>query len=139
MKGWTELTAEKALGEMPTDMGNLYRSWVEGNPGKVNRLAELVAETVCAFREAVNTQDGVVMDEDPTRIPVTGYRHALNLIVFNLGMEMGVEFAPAVYSLNVQVNVWLRMVQTGKMRPVECVAAGKPRFRRRKPWLMENV
>jgi len=128
VKGWTELTAEKALGEMPTDMGNLYRSWVEGNPGKVNRLAELVAETVGAFREAVNTQDGVVMDEDPTSIPITGYRHALNLVVFNLGMEMGVEFAPAVYSLNVQANVWLRMVETGKLKPVEWEAAGTPRY-----------
>ena len=132
MSGWTELTAEKVLAGLPTDMGNLYRSWVEGNPSKVNRLAELVSETVDAFREAVNTQPEVIMDEEATRIPATGYRHAFNLVVFNLGMEMGVQFAPEVYSLFVQANVWLRMVQTGKLRPVAWVGAnGTPRYRRR--------
>ena len=134
MSGWTELTVETVLSGMPTDMGNLYRSWVEANPSKVNRLSELVAETVGSFREAVRTQPGAIMDDDPTLIPTTGHRHAFNLVVFNLGMEMGVQFAPEVYSLFVQANIWLRMVQTGKLRPVawDTTAAGTPLYRRRK-------
>jgi len=133
VSGWTELTVAKVEAGLPTDMGNLYRSWVEANPSKASRLAEIVAETLVLFREAVNTQRGVVMDEDPTMIPETGYRHAFNLVVFNLGMEMGVQFAPEVYSLFVQANIWLRMVQTGKMRPVEweTTVVGTPRYARR--------
>jgi hypothetical protein len=131
--GWTELTVAKVVAGLPTDMGNLYRSWVEGNPSKAGRLAEIVAETVVAFRDAVETQQEVVMDEDATMIPATGYRHAFNLVVFNLGMEMGVQFAPEVYSLFVQANIWLRMVATGKMRPVRWrTATGRPRYRRRR-------
>jgi hypothetical protein len=125
-----ELTAEKAEAALPTDMGNLYRSWVEGNPSKVNRLAEIVAVTVEAFRQSVKTHGGILMEEAPSMIPTTGYQHAFNLVVFNLGMEMGVQFAPEVYSLNVQANVWLRMVQTGRLRPVplEPTAEGTPNF-----------
>ncbi len=131
MSGWTELTVAKVEAGLPTDMGALYLTWVEGNPSKGSRLAEIVAETVVSFREAVNTQQGVVMDENPTMIPTTGYRHAFNLSVFNLGMEMGVQFAPEVYSLFVQANIWLRMVQTGKLRPVgweTAVAVGTPSY-----------
>ena len=133
MGWWTELTVAKVEAGLPTDMGNLYRSWVEGNPSKANRLAEIVAETVGSFRDAVETQEGIAMDEDLTMIPRTGYRHAFNLVVFNLGMEMGVQFAPEVYSLNMQANIWLRMVQTGKLRPVplEPTAAGTPCYHRR--------
>ena len=126
MSGWTPLTVEAVLNAMPTDMGNLYRSWVEANPSKVNRLAELVAETLGVFREAVGTQRRVAMDEDPVTIPTTGFRHALNLVVFNLGMEMGVQFSPEVYGLNVQANIWLRMVQEGSLKPVETTSAGSP-------------
>jgi len=126
MSGWTPLTVETVLNAMPTDMGNLYRSWVEANPSKVNRLAELVTETLGVFREAVDTQRWVVMNEDPATIPTTGFRHALNLVVFNLGMEMGVQFSPEVYGLNVQANIWLRMVQEGSLKPVETASAGSP-------------
>ena len=90
MNGWTQLTVEKVKNGMPTDMDNLYRTWVDANPSKVNRLKELVASTLASFREAVRTQAWVVMDEDPDMIPVTGFQHAVNMVVFNLGMEMGV-------------------------------------------------
>ncbi len=128
MSGWTQLTVETVMNGMPTDMGNLYRSWVDANPSKVNRLSELVSETLGIFREAVSTQRLVVMDENPTMIPVTGFRHALNLVVFNLGMEMGVQFSPEVYGLNVQANIWLRMVQEGSLRPVETASTGSPMY-----------
>ena len=130
VSGWTEFTVETVLNGMPTDMGNLYRSWVDANPSKTNRLTELVAETLGIFREAVSTQSRVVMDEDPAMIPVTGFRHALNLVVFNLGMEMGVQFAPEVYGLNVQANIWLRMVQAGSLRSLDATTVGSPRYGR---------
>ena len=129
MSGWKELTSETVLNALPTDMGNLYRSWVDANPTKVNRLAEIVAETVNMFREVVEVYPWYVMDPDLTKVPVSGFRHALDMIIFNLGMEMGVQFAPEVYSLITQANVWLRMVQTGKIRAVDTIGdGGTPRF-----------
>lgn len=128
VSGWTQLTVETVMNGMPTDMGNLYRSWVDANPSKVNRLSELVSETLGIFREAVSTQRLVVMDDNPAMIPVTGFRHALNLVVFNLGMEMGVQFSPEVYGLNVQANIWLRMVQEGSLKPVETATTGSPMY-----------
>jgi len=129
MSGWKELTSETVLNALPTDMGNLYRSWVDANPTKVNRLAEIVAETVNMFREVIEVYPWYVIDPDLTKVPVSGFRHALDMIIFNLGMEMGVQFAPEVYSLITQANVWLRMVQTGKIRAVDTIGdGGTPRF-----------
>ncbi len=129
MSAWTEFSVDAVLNAMPTDMGNLYRSWVEGNPAKTNRLAELVAETMQTFREAVAVYPWYEEPPSGTVIPSTGFRHALNLVTFNLGMEMGVQFAPEVYSLFVQANIWLRMVQTGRMRPVGTASnAGTPSY-----------
>ncbi len=134
MSAWTEFSVAAVLNAMPTDMGNLYRSWVEANPDKATRLSDLVAEALQTFREAVAVYPWYEDPTSETAIPSTGYRHALNLVTFNLGMEMGVQFAPEVYSLFVQANVWLRMVQTGKMRPVGVAgaAAGRPSYGR--PW-----
>jgi hypothetical protein len=133
VSGWTELTVDLVEAQMPTDMGVLYPVWLEENPAKATRLAEIVAMTVIAFRDAVRAQRGIVMDEGPTMIPTTGNHHAVNLVLFTLGMEMGVEFSPTAYNLNVQANIWLRMVQTGKLRPVplEPTAEGTPCYRLR--------
>lgn len=130
MSGWTPLTSETVLNALPTDMGNLYRSWVDANPTKVERLGEIVTETVNIYREAVAVYPWYVMDPDLTKVPVSGFRHALDMVIFNLGMEMGVQFAPEVYSLVTQANVWLRMVQTGKIRAVDTIGdGGTPRYK----------
>jgi hypothetical protein len=138
MSAWTEFSVDAVLNAMPTDMGNLYRSWVEGNPGKADRLSEIVTETVRTFREAVAVYPWYETPPTETGVPSTGWRHALNLVTFNLGMEMGVQFAPEVYSLFTQANIWLRMVQTGKMRPVGVAgaAAGTPSYGR--PWTTDH-
>ena len=128
MSGWTQFTVETVKNGMPTDMDNLYRTWVEANPSKVNRLKEHVAATLASFREAVRTQAWVVMNEDPDMITVTGLQHAVNMVIFNLGMEMGVQFAPEVYGLNVQANIWLRMVQGGSLKTVEAASSGSPSY-----------
>lgn len=110
-------------------MGNLYRSWVDANPAKAGRLVEIVDETVNMYRGAVAVYPWYVMDPDISKVPTSGFRHALNMVVFNLGMEMGVQFAPEVYTLITQANVWLRMVQTGKIRAVDTIGdGGTPRY-----------
>ena len=110
MADWPVLTVTTILNVMPTDLKNMYASWIEGNADKVDRLSELVTESVAIFREVV---DESLRDEDETTVPITGYRHAINMIIFNLGMEMGVEFASEVFSLFSQANTWLRMTERG--------------------------
>ena len=128
MSGWSQFTVETVENGMPTEMDNLYRTWVDANPSKANRLKEHVAETLASFRKAVGTQAWVIMDEDPDTIPATGIRHALNMVFFNLGMEMGVQFAPEVYGLNVQANIWLRMAEAGSLKTVEATSSGSPSY-----------
>ncbi len=130
MDGWTRFDLAAVQTAMPTDMAVLYQAWLDAYPSKVNRLAEIVAETVLAFRTAVESQPSNVMDPDLTTIPVTGFRHAQNLVLFTLGMEMGIDFAPEVYSLNVQANIWLRMVGTGKLKALAFEATGAPSYHR---------
>ena len=107
---WTVLNEAVVLNALPTDLGNIYRSWVEGNPAKVDRLEELTEQVVQTFRAAYPLS---MRDEALDTVSVSAYHHAVNLIIHSLGMEMGVQFAPEVYTLLSQANVWLRMAQGG--------------------------
>ena len=122
---WPVLTTATVLNAMPTDLKNMYNSWIEGNAGKVDRLFELVTESVLIFREVV---DESLRDEDDTTVPTTGYRHALNMIIFNLGMEMGVEFTSEVFSLLSQANIWLRMTEGGSLGAGSVAIVGTPSY-----------
>ena len=94
---------------------------MQANPEKSDRLAELTAETVAIYRDAVAANPANELDEDDTKIPMVAYQHVLNTILFNLGMEMGLEFASEVYSLIARADIWLRGVQAGSI-PVGNVA-----------------
>ncbi len=127
---WTELTVAVVASALPTDMGTLYASWVDANPAKSNRLTELVAETRELFRQAVAGNAQCVVDVNPNTVPTTGFRHALNSVIFNVGMEMGVQFAPEVYTLITRADIWLRMVQNGGINPVDTASGGNsPSYR----------
>jgi len=132
---WTELTVATVMNALPTDMATLYASWIDVNPAKVARLGELVAETVATYRAAVAANPRNELDLALNTVPATGFRHALNQIIFNLGMEMGVQFAPEVYSLITRADIWLRMVESGTLTPVETNEGhGTPSFRRPGDW-----
>jgi hypothetical protein len=128
MGAWTELSVAAVTEALPTDMGALYRSWVDANPGKAGRLGQLVAETVATFREAVAANPACVLNDEPDTVPTAGFRHALNSVIFNLGMEMGVQFAPEVYTLTTRADIWLRMVASGTINPVDAGGGGTPSY-----------
>jgi len=67
-------------------------------PSKANRLREIVAETVAIFREAVAANPACEVDPNPDVVPTTGFRHALNYVIFNLGMEMGFSSRQSLYA-----------------------------------------
>ena len=125
---WTPFTVAVVENAMPTDLARVYASWFEANPAKANRLGETVAEVLRTYRRAVEVNPANMLDADPETIPVTGFRHALNTVIFNLGMEMGVQFAPEVYTLISRAEIWLRMVQNGGI-PVDTMAGkGTPSY-----------
>ena len=128
MSAWTSLTTALVTAALPTDIAALYATWLAANPAKADRLEEITEEVVATFREsAANPNHGEIPD-DETQIPTSGYRHAVNLIIFNLGMEMGVQFAPEVYSLCNQANIWLRMMQTGAFKSIGAPTEGTPSY-----------
>ena len=128
MADWTAVTEALALNAMPTDMGALYAAWINDNPAKATRLAEIVLETVAVFRANVESNPANIMDADPTKVPTSGFRHALNEILFNLGMEMGVKFSTGVDALNARAQMWLRAVQSGNITATMAGANPTPSY-----------
>lgn len=128
MATWTQLTVTVVQNAMPTDMAALYDAWLAAHPEKATRLAELVAEVLAIFRDAVDSHPQNQLNPDPATVPMTGFRHALNMVMFNLGMEMGVKFAPEVYALLTRADIWLRMVQTGGILVDSLAGEGTPSY-----------
>jgi len=125
---WTELTLDVVRNALPTDLATLYASWVDANPAKANRLSEVIAEVLRTFRTAVEANPANKLDENPNTVPSVGFRHALNSVVFNIGMEMGVQFAPEVYTVLSRAEVWLRMVQDGSITVDTMAGKGTPSY-----------
>ncbi len=113
---------------MPTDYEIAYRAWLDANPIKATRLASIVAVTVRTFRSAVRAQLGYDADPDVTTVPDEALLHAEDLVLFKLGMEMGMSFAPQVYNLYNQAHIWLRMVASGAIKIDVGGAIGTPSY-----------
>jgi len=113
---------------MPTDFEVAYRAWLVANPTKSTRLAIIVTATVRAFRSAVKAQIGYEADTDVTTVPEAALFHAENLVLFKLGMEMGLPLEPQVYNLYNQANIWLRMVASGSLKIDTGDAVGSPSY-----------
>jgi hypothetical protein len=127
-EAWTEFTVEAVLNAFPTDLTTIHASWVDANPVKVNRLSEVVAEVRRTFRNAVEANPANRMDENPDTVPSTGFRHALNMVIFNMGMEIGVDLSPLVYGLITRAEIWLRMVQNGQIPIDSTEGEGTPSY-----------
>lgn len=121
MTTWCPFTLAVVMNALPSDLGQLYTNWITAHPEKANRLAEIVAETRAAFRDAVSANLLNVMDAATDTLPNVGFRHALNVTIFNLGMEMGAQLSPEAYNQVTRADIWLRMVQNGAI-PIPCDA-----------------
>ena len=113
MEAWVQLTSSEVLAAMPTDLSALYAQWVDVDPARAARVVALTEETVAVCRAAVAARYPGLLDSDETKVPMAGLRHLLNLVIFNLGMEMGVQFAPEVFTLFQRADTWLRGLEFG--------------------------
>jgi len=131
MTTWTPFTLAVVTNALPTDMAQLYATWITAHPEKVNRLAEIVVETRTTVRDAVSTNPRNLIDVETDTVPTVGFRHALNMAFYSLGMEMGAQLGPDAHSQFLRADLWVRMVQTGGI-PIPCDVAlrgGTPSYR----------
>jgi hypothetical protein len=97
------------------------------------RLEAWRAQTVAAYRQAVQNNPACELNEDENTVPKTGFFHALNVIFFNLGMEMGVEMDDVANSLMIRADLWKSAVEHGEINPLGLMGGGGRRvtWRRR--------
>jgi hypothetical protein len=115
MSSWIPLTEADVADALPTAMVASYEAWVTANPDKEDRLGEMTLESVATCRAAVSSGSPLALDSDVTTVPTSGYRHMINMVVFNLGMEMSFEFMQSFYALVTRADIWLRSVQVGSI------------------------
>jgi hypothetical protein len=141
MTTWTPFTLSVVLHALPSDMEQLRQNWVTAHPEKANRLAEIVEETRRAFRDAVTANRANIVDPMPDTVPTIGFRHALNLAIYNLGMEMGAQMAADADNVVTRAEIWLRMVENGGI-PISVdpeLRGGTPSYKRRQRPAFEGV
>ena len=114
---WTDFSSGRVLEALPSDVRTHYQQWVTTYPDKAGRLEALAEQTRLLFRMAMASNPENWMHPDTNRVPVTGYQHALNMLLFNLMMETGAQLVPEVYTLMTRADIWLRMVQSGSVVP----------------------
>lgn len=119
MTTWTSFTLAVVTNTLPSDLEQLRVNWVTAHPEKANRLAEIVEEVRKTFRDAVLSNRLNVMDSATDTVPTIGFRHALNLAIYNLGMEMGAQMAADADNVVTRAEIWLRMVEGGTI-PIPC-------------------
>jgi hypothetical protein len=124
MSAWTELTLAVVEAAFPTDLAVVHADWLVANPDKAGRLEAWRAQTVATYRQAVQNNPACELNEDENTVPTTGFFHALNVIFFNLGMEMGVEMDDVANSLMIRADLWKRAVEHGEINPLGLMGGG---------------
>ncbi|HMO51242.1 MAG TPA: hypothetical protein PKA21_08960 [Kiritimatiellia bacterium] len=111
---WVEITLADVIAHLPTDIKVRHDEWLATYPEKADRLATLTANTIREFRDAIKSNPANVVDPRETYLPQSAVRHAENIIIFNLAMEMGVDIDSAGNSARTSADVFLRQIPYGK-------------------------
>ena len=124
---WTAFTLAVVENAFPTDLKTVYNSWIDTNPGKAGRLAEIVAEVGKRFRAAVEAGSRGAVEGAAESVPTAGFGHALVLVFWTLGLEMGVTFGSDAIAASTRADIWLRMAGSGGVR-VDADSSGWPTY-----------
>ncbi len=89
MVSWVRVDESYVLGAMPSELIGPYGTWTTSHPDKSGRLAEITQGVVSDFRTGLNSNPTVVMAPGADELPERAVRHALNIIFYNLALEMG--------------------------------------------------
>ena len=110
---WTALNEAKVMEDFPTDLKPVYDAWLAASPGKSARLAQLTADAVAEFRDAIMSNPANQLDTDETKIPESCIRSA-EVIIFNtLANEMGQAQGSADIQAITRAELFLRQIGYG--------------------------
>jgi len=111
---WVEITTANVLAHMATDVLTRYNAWLVDNPTRTGRLAEITANTIREFRDAIKSNPANAYHATETYLPQSAVRHCEDIIFFTLCMEMGIDVDTAGQSSRVSADIFLRQITYGK-------------------------
>ena len=111
--GWVSITEADLRDAMATDLRPVYDQWVVDHPEKADRLAEILADTVAAFRQAIANNPENTLDPDQTKVPQACVIDVETIIFYTLAMEMGVSLKPEANQSVTQARIQLRQIGYG--------------------------
>ena len=114
---WVKLDGAKLLADLPTGMVAPYDAWVLANPAKAGRLAELGAQIVAQFRDAIATNPVNAIDPDPDTLPAGCIRSAEDLIYVSLRREIPLPVVVADGQAATRAEMFLRQIAYGRYLP----------------------
>ena len=114
MSGWVTVDEAYVLGAMPTELAGPYSAWIGKEPDKAGRLAEIVRGVVGDFRTGLRSNPTVVLDEGAGTLPERSVRHALNIIYYNLGLEMGLMINFSAQQGYINAEIYVRQLYTSE-------------------------
>ena len=127
---WVKLDEAKLLADLPTGMAAPYDAWVLANPAKAGRLAELGAQILAQFRDAIATNPANDLDPDPDKLPAGCIRSAEDLIYVSLRREIPLPVLVADGQAATRAEMFLRQIAYGRYLPDQAdEPEPSPRFR----------
>ena len=127
---WVQITTAGILSHLPTDVSSRYTTWLASNPDRAGRLAEITANTIREFRDAIKSVPANSWHVDETYLPQSAVRHCENIIIFTLCMEMGIPIDTAGISAFTSANIYLRQIPYGRMKMIDQdeIGLGSPSY-----------
>lgn len=111
---WVEITLADVIAHLPTDIKARHDEWVATYPDKSGRLAEITANTIREFRDAIKSNPANIVDPRETWLPQSAVRHVESLIIFNIAMEMGITIDSSGNSARSAADIFLRQIPFGR-------------------------
>ena len=122
---WVEIKTEDILAHMPTDVKTRYAEWLVANPDRAGRLDQLAKNALREFRDNLTSVKANIVDPRETWVPQSAVRHLETIVLFTLGMEMGLPLDSAAIGARYSADIFLRQILMGRYKTTTD-AAGEP-------------
>lgn len=126
---WVEIKIEDVLAHMPTDVKARYQTWLTANPDRADRLRQIMDNTLREFRDNLKSVPENIVDPRETWVPQSAVRHLETIIVFSIGMEMGLPIDSAALGARYSADIFLRQILMGRYKATtESAGTPSPRY-----------
>ena len=90
---WKELTVSYIESIMSPAVYASYQQWLDDNPGKVDRLEDIIGNTATEYRSAMAANAAPVPSTSDMAVHESCVRHAQTTILFELKKEIGLSIS----------------------------------------------